>query len=119
MIYLSAKIKYSQLKEYAIICRIFIKAAQDYLPAEEYYHYYNLKSLLKRIFDKQYSAALKKDKLISFRVNINEFNTLRYMYDHQQEQFFSNNMVYYKILIQGILSELDKKAKNFIPEVSN
>lgn len=114
MIYLKIKVKQYQITEFANIITYFIKS-NDILQADEYYHFYNLKSLFKRLMNKHFTFDQNNVRPVSFKINVNEFETVKFMYSLLSEDFKTIKMNYYDILLIEILGNLDKQAKNLNP----
>jgi hypothetical protein len=74
----------SEISELAKITNLLLKNLPD-LPDpgdKNYLHFYNLRSLVKKFFDKIYSAQLTPQKKnFSIRININEYESFLFMID--------------------------------------
>lgn len=111
MIYLKIKVKQYQVTEFANVITYFIKS-NDILQADQYFHFFNLKSLFKRLLDKQFNFQPIPSKITTIKININEFETVKFMYSLLSEEFKTEKMNYYDILLTEILGNLDKQSKN-------
>jgi hypothetical protein len=117
MIYISVTLKSSEISDVGNIISALIVCSREHIAPEDIYHYHNMISLRKRILDKHYLIAGKKSKPVKLKININEYATIRYVYNIERNKFISGNMIFFKILIENILNQCDKLSKNYIPVV--
>jgi len=98
MINLKLKVKPTEVKEYGFI----IRTGLDVLEANDYLHYYNLRSLLKRFIDRQFSMN-PTAKQVTVRVNINEYESLKYI------STAITGHPYYNALYISAVNQLDRQ----------
>lgn len=101
MINLTLKIKPAEVKEYAVLIKTGISALQG----DEYVHYYNLRHLLKKFFDKQFTINHSR-AAVSIRVNINEYESLKYISPVVEAH------PYYNALYISAVEQLEKQVNN-------
>ncbi len=110
--FLKIKLKRAEISDFAKIISSLYMQISETLTIRDYFHYYNLKSLWKRCFDSVYRGTIRKE--IIFKVNINEFESLKYIIEMTQgmEIWRDRNYNYHRILLIDIVGQLDKEAVN-------
>lgn len=84
------------------------------LHADEYLHYFNVRSLFKKAVDKKYQLTTNNAARTTLRININEFESVKYVYFAAEPQLKDPRLIFNKIIIQKFIADLDVKQKTLI-----
>lgn len=115
MITLTFKLKKSEISDFSAVINVVRERCIELLSVDQYFHYYNLESLIKKCFDKQYSTLHQVKKDVTLKININEYKSFKYLYEIMFTTFQADNLIYYRVLVQKILDDLHLKEVNLIP----
>lgn len=112
MINLNLQLKQSEVTEFYKLVECIFNNTYKLLEACEYYHYYNVRSLVKKIIDKKFNSVTSYRKKIGIKININEFESLKFMYSLNPNILELPETLYYKVFLLDIMANFDKKIKN-------
>lgn len=110
MINLTLKLNRSELSHFNEILPVMFTQVEKILTVEDWLHYFNFRSLSKKVFDKNFSLQWKKTKNVTLTVNINEFNSLTGIKNMNDVFLAQEKYLYYKILLEQIIGTLDKQS---------
>lgn len=114
MINLTLKINRTELTRLNEILPVMFNQVKDILTVADWLHYFNFRSLAKKIFDKNFSVQWSKQKTVILKININEFNSLTGIKNATDVFLQQEKYLYYKILLEQIIGTLDKQSVNLM-----
>jgi len=101
----------SQFNGFADATNIIMIENKKLLQANDYFHYFNFRNLQKKILDIKFKNTYTNIKP-SISININEFESFKYVYFLNPNLFNKENYTYYEVVLLEVLQILDKQIKN-------
>jgi len=114
MINLSLTFPRMQFIEFGRAMQMLFTCANN-LDADEYFHYYNVRSISKKVIDKQYKLVHSHAKKVTMPININEFESVKYVYNSFEDQLQDAALSYNRVLIEEMINTLDQQQKSIVP----
>lgn len=107
MINFSIKLSNSQSIDFTKLITEIFKITPGLLFHDDYFHYYNIQSLWKKLFDKQFKGFVNNNTI---KININEFESLKYIIDVHRLTRGPSILGYYEILLLKVIGDIDKQV---------
>jgi hypothetical protein len=111
MINFKLKAQAFELYDYSALVSALLNNAvkTDILNAQNYFHFYNLQSVIKKLFVKMFDWKLKPHKRITINLNCNEWESLKFLFSHYQNELAENS--YLQNLHDCFIAYIDKQEK--------
>jgi len=114
MVDLSLHLSPSEISIMSKVMAVMISDNKELIGSDDYLHYYNIKSLAirfqKKILNCNY--PVKKARKLKVRVNINEFNSVKFFINKFYSAQMKEQREYWQFLFQYFIGELDKQNQN-------